>query len=269
MSGYNNAGGISLLSPGNVDYFFGSSIGTPLTFTLPSCGAPAPAPVFLYCPTGFSQFYLPAVLSPLGLSVAYGGDARANLQADLVNPAWPFPSIPLNAANSVITSLNLDGGQFNASWIQTNQRENFDFFQQIVAPSNLQAAATQEGAHSRVITAISSVDGVNLIYFSYGWSADPSTLYDSMVSTATFESAPTVATSLASNGYIITAIGGSLFNDSLYLVGTRVHGDTMPRPFVVESGPGSVKSTEISQPGYAVTGTFSNAQGTITTLGER
>jgi hypothetical protein len=89
------------------------------------------------------------------------------------------------------------------------------------------------------------------------------------VATASTAQAPTAAASLAAQGYIITAIGQADSSGTLYLVGTRVQGDTMARPFMAV--PGGVSENQLMQQGYAIVGVIFNLTQTdpYTVLGER
>jgi hypothetical protein len=100
----------------------------------------------------------------------YGSSSYSNLQADLQSNSWMSGGSAPLAPNSVITSLDLqpDSNLFAAAWIQSSQSTGFDASQRTVALADLQAAASQEGAHSRVITAISYNTG-SVVYLSYGW----------------------------------------------------------------------------------------------------
>ena len=135
--------------------------------------------------------------------------------------------------------------------------------------ANLQAAATQEGASSRVITAISNNAG-EITYFSYGWQADTATVYETQVVTTSPTEAPTAAASLAAQGFIITATGLADNSGNVVLVGTRVQGDTMARPFVAAQGSSAIQAMQ--QQGYANVGVIvdlSNSSNPYTYLGER
>jgi hypothetical protein len=214
---------------------FSYSIGTPLYIYPIACGPPAPVTEGWTCSWLFQQFYLPGQLDGLGLYTGYGADYFTNFPADLQTTAMGQLGESAPAApNSVITSLDLEPANdiFAFSFIQSSQGGSFDLSQQTVAPADFQAAATQEGAHSRVITAVSYNAG-QVVYFSYGWKQDTSTVYDVRVAAATAETMATVASSLAAQGYILTAIGGTDSTDSYLIVGTRVQGDTVPRPFAV------------------------------------
>jgi hypothetical protein len=115
--------------------------------------------------------------------------------------------------------------------MQSAQQTGFEREQNTVSAANLQAAAAQEGVSSRVITAISNNAG-EITYLSYGWQADTATLYEAQVVTTSTANAPAAAGSLAAQGFIITAMGQADSNGNILLVGTRVQGDTLARPFV-------------------------------------
>src|SRR5207253_3548832 len=80
---------------------------------------------------------------------------------------------------SVITSLDLEPASvlFGLSWVQSAQQTGFLMQQNTVAPADLQAAATHEGAAGRVITALSDNNG-QITYLSYAWLADTATIYE-------------------------------------------------------------------------------------------
>jgi hypothetical protein len=120
-----------------------------------------------------------------------------------------------------------------------------------VAPEDFAAAAAAEGQQSRVITAVSFNNG-QVVYFSYGWAQDTSTMYETQVSITTLENAGSAATNLALQGYILTAIGGDGgLTDTIALVGTRVKGDTLPRPILIVPYGGSYAPL---MQGYAIVG---------------
>jgi hypothetical protein len=106
-------------------------------------------------------------------------------------------------------------------------------------------------------------------YLAYAWQADTATIYEAQVATASTAQAPTAAASLAAQGYIITAIGQADNLGNLYLVGTRVQGDTMARPFIAAP---SGSQNQLMQRGYAIVGVImdlSNATSPYTYFGER
>jgi hypothetical protein len=271
VNGYNNGPlGIGSGITGTLGFYFGQSIGTPLYLSTGDCIAVSPPPG-AGCSWLFMQFYLPSQLTGLGLSTGYSGGYFTNFPADLQNTNLTAGTgNPPSAPNSVITSLDLEPGAnlFAASWIQTTQGGGFDMSMQTVSPAALQAAATQEGAHSRVITAI-SYNASQVTYLSYGWQSDTSTVYETQVATATLATIPAVAANLASNGYIITATGGSGIHDSFFLVGTRVQGDTVPRPFLSATQLGTTYVGTLMQQGYAIVAAVQGSDGLLTWLTER
>ena len=168
-------------------------------------------------------------------------------------------AFPLPVGSSVITSLQLqpDFNAYAISSIQSTQASGFDLGSQTVAPTAFQAASTQEGAASRVITAVSFNQG-NITYLSYGWQGDTTTVYEVQSVITTFADIQTAAQNLAANGYIITATGGDSTN-GIVLVGTRVQGNTAARQLLIDVIPGAPES--LSSGGYAMVGGFFQATG--------
>jgi len=265
VNGYGNGPvGVSsaLVSRGGA--YFSSSIGSPLYIGPIVCGQP-PVTLGEGCEWPFEQFYLPSNLVALGLSAGYGSDFYANFQTDLYSSTFPAGGNAISSPNSVVTSLDLESPDslFAASWIQSSQSTGFGMTQQTVTISDFQAAATQEGSQARVITSVSYNAG-QVVYLPYSWSNDTSTVYEAQVTTASGTNVASAAAGLAAQGYIITAIGGSNLNDSYLLVGTRVQGDTMPRPFLA-----TTNGETIVQSGYAMVGVVQDNQGNVTYLGQR
>ncbi|HXE09154.1 MAG TPA: hypothetical protein VN612_14730 [Acidobacteriaceae bacterium] len=184
------------------------------------------------CSWQYSVFALPDGAS--GLGVGYSGIPLAEYQDTLNGPTFiniPGPSDPA----SVVTSLSLyQSYAVGLGFIHSSTSSGFLPMQHIVAGSNLQALATQEGLSGRVITAV-SYDGTNATAFSYGWAGDPSAVYESSVIFATLDTATADIQQMASQGYIITATGCTQAPDGsgVVLIGTRVQGDTMARPILV------------------------------------
>lgn len=269
VNGYDNGpAGWSSAIPGRMVTHFGLSIGTPFALSDDNCNPAATVPE-MGCSWFYAQYYLPDQLANLGLSVGYGADLFANFQTDLTSSTWPGPNAdPIASPDSVITSLDYEQANdlFAASWIQSSQSSGFDMSQQTVTPAALQAAATQEGAHSRVITAISYNAG-QITYLSYGWKSDTATVYEVKVVTTTLADVATATSSLAAQGYIITATGGFDSAGGVILVGTRVAGDTMPRPFITAKQ--GTAALAMMQQGYATVGVVEGSDGLQTLLGER
>jgi hypothetical protein len=75
-------------------------------------------------------------------------------------------------------------------------------------------------------------------------------VYETNVQTAAYNNIGDAATTLANSGYIITAFGGN-GTDGYILVGTRVKGDSIPRPILV-SPDASVSIQGYARVGWAV-----------------
>jgi hypothetical protein len=274
VNGWGTAGvGIStFLLARNAQYFF-PSIGTPFFVgSAGNCGA-TPVTDGTGCTWEFSEVPFTVSSSDPTLLAGYGSDLFDNFDADLQNTAWPAFSNGASPASgaSVVTSLDLEPANvlFAVSWIQSAQQTGFELVQNTVTAANLEAAATQEGASSRVITAISNNAG-EITYLSYGWQADTATLYETQVVTASPTDAPTAAADLAAQGFIITATGLADSSGNVVLVGTRVQGDTMARPFVAAQGSSAIQA--MMRQGYANVGVIvdlSNPTNPYTFLGER
>jgi hypothetical protein len=177
------------------------------------------------------------------------------------------PLQPITEPNSVITSLHIESHAnfFGIAYMTSKQTTGFQMERHTVATSALQENATDEGLRSRVITAITYNAG-QVEYYSYGWTADTSTVYDVKVAPTTFETVPAAAADLAAQGYIITAFGGNT-TDGFLLVGTRVQGDSLPRP--LRTVPLGQQSTQLWQPGYAIVAVLQNPDYSLTYIGER
>ncbi len=273
LNGWGNAGtGLSTFLSGRAAQTFSPSLGTPLWVgSAGNCAVP-PVTNGLGCAWEYSEVPFAVSSSSPTLLAGYSSDTFDDLEADLQNTAWPAQNGASPAsATSVITSLDLEPASalFAVSWIQTAQQTEFEREENAVSAANLQAAATQEGANSRVITAISNNAG-EITYLSYGWQADTVTLYEAQVLTASTADAPAAAARLAAQGFIITALGQADSSGNILLVGTRVQGDTLARPFVAAQGSMAVQA--MMQQGYALIGVIvnlSNPANPYTYLGER
>lgn len=227
-----------------------NSTGTPLELVAGQCNqAPPPAS----CSWQYATFNQPTSVTT-SLTTGYASDAYTSLQTDIGSGFQGMPS--LMSPNVVVTSLSLAPADnlYAVSYMQTTQTGTFDLAQHTISPSQIQSSATTEGLAGRVITAL-SLEPPSLVYFSYGWTGDTGTIYEAEAVTATFGTASTVASSLASQGYIITAIGSDPTdpNSEIVMVGTRVQGDTTPRPILVL--PFASDPTPILTGGYAIVGT--------------
>jgi hypothetical protein len=252
INGY-EPGGLHTNFGGGLSWNFDNAVGTPMTLgdvCGPSTGSP------FNCTWFFDESGLPPNVS--GLNVGYTSGSFANLDSDVAN---------INTGHAVITSIDLhpEDSIYALSYMEAVQSSGFTLTQGTVAPSALQAVATQEGALSHVITAVSFNAG-NVTYFSYAWESDSSTIYEAQVVMATFATLGTAASSLGQGGYIITALGGN-GTDGFVLVGTRVKGSTAARPVLVGTA-GSPEQQQIFTQGYAVVGYIVGASET-TFIGEK
>jgi hypothetical protein len=278
-------GGIATDIPGRGLAWYSPSLGTPLYVgSAGNCATP-PTQNGVGCSWFYSEVPLAVASGDSPLIAGYAGDFYENFQADLQPATSPWITIANGitavSSASVITSLDLEPASnlFAVSWTQVGQAGvatasvqstrpiGFTMVQNSVAPAELQSAATLEGVASRVITAI-SVDASVVTYLAYAWQADTATVYETQVATASTAQTPAAAAGLAAEGFLITAIGQADNLGNLYLVGTRVRGDTMARPFIAAPG-GS--QNQLAQQGYAIVGVIFNAAQTdyYTYLGER
>lgn len=255
VNGWGNAGvGLStfLVSRGGNDFV--PSIGTQFFLESGNCVVP-PVTDGTGCEWAFAATPMNVSASSPAVLAGYGSDTWDNLQADLQNPSWPgFSNSGSPAsASSVITSMDLEPASilFAVSWIESSVQTGFTPVQNTVAPADLEAAANLEGASARVITAVSNNAG-SITYIAYGWQADTSSIYEAHVVTASAANTASAAASLAAQGYIITATGLADSNGNIILVGTRVQGDTMARPFVAVHG--SMLQQGLQLLGYANVG---------------
>jgi hypothetical protein len=107
-----------------------------------------------------------------------------------------------------------------------------------------------------VITAV-AFKGGRVLYLSYGWTRSTGE-YEAKVVPAKFNEVTVNAAKLASDGYIITAVGGN-DSDGFLLVGTRVSGQTAPRHLEIAtdsaaSVPGDSPEAQLARSGYAIVG---------------
>jgi hypothetical protein len=196
---------------------FSNAFATPLQIGDQVC---APGPDFPNCAWGFNVFSLPS--SGMPLSVALRAGYLANYETDLQN---------YNAADTVIQSLDMQNavGAYGLELLKIQGGSAFDLLERVVAPGSITSTVAADGLQSRVITAVSFDAKGQAHLMSYGWQGDTTTVYDTEVSIVAPQDAVTAASSLGSAGFIITAIGGD-DSDGYVLVGTKVHGDSLPRP---------------------------------------
>lgn len=216
-----NPGGYTLNFPDNVSGFYSNATESPLSLGYGDCypGVPYDCgwPIFVtLLPPGQS-----------GLTAYYTGGDYATFDSNLTTIASP---------NTVITSLDMEPANdaYAALWLQTNQQGGFDLKHELVSPSAVQTAAEQDAAQSRVVTAVSFDGSGQANLLSYGWQGDTTTIYETKVVNAAPQDVGSAATNLAAEGYVLTAFGGNV-TDGFLLIGTKVLGDTLPRPIIVQS----------------------------------
>ena len=188
--------------------------------------------------------HLYQVSTNLGMFTTYASDLYANLSSTISTVSHP---------NAVISSLDEHSSNnvFALSYIQTNQTTGFDAAWHTVLPANLQSSVAADGLTGRVVTAISTNASGQVDYISYGWQQDKN-IYDVLSVFATSSDVEDQASLMAAQGYIITATGRSNTNNDFILVGTRVQGDSIPRPFVLNQG---------FENGYAIVGAVFDSNG--------
>lgn len=142
------------------------------------------------------------------------------------------------APNVIFASLDMQpsAGGYALMWYQTTQPDagSFDYKLEVVPPAQVQATAMADGAASRIVTAAAFDANGNANLISYGWTGDTITTYEAKTYLVPASQICTTASSLAQQGYFISAFGG---NSSLgyMLIGMRVQGDTLPRPVYVNA----------------------------------
>ncbi|MHB8302403.1 MAG: immunoglobulin domain-containing protein [Acidobacteriaceae bacterium] len=212
----------------NTSGYYSNSTGSPLEIGYVNCYPGIPND----CAWGVFSTPLPSGQSGLTFSF-YGGD-YAFFDSDLAGKG-DFPGMV--SPNSVITSLDLEptNKAYGIAWMQTSQSSGFDLKHEVVSPSAVQAAAEQDAAQSRVVTAVSFDASGQANLLSYGWHGDTTTMYEAKAINAAPQDVATEAINLAAQGYVLTAFGGNV-TDGFLLIGTKVLGDTLPRPILVASG---------------------------------
>jgi hypothetical protein len=270
VNGYGTIAGLFTDLPGRAASYYSPAIGTPLWLGSDVCAPSPPAPAGDSC----SWFNAEMPTAAQSLIIAYGADFYSDLTADLQAGSSPpggigFPNgiTPLSGG-AVVSSLDIEpaNSMFAVAWIQDPQQTGFEQNLSTVDLAGLPAAVAQQGAAGRVVTAISSNDG-QITFFSYGWESDTTTVYETQVVTASTADAPTAAADLAQQGYIITAFGLADTSGDFVLVGTRVAGDTMARPFLTAQTSAAVQT--IQQQGYAVVAVITQLSQEYTYLAER
>jgi hypothetical protein len=160
-----------------------------------------------------------------GFNSLYGFDLLTNLGSDLASLG----------GNSVMTSLDewTESGlaeDFFAYSVETDPTVSTGFTIERAQATDATLATTVSAMAAKgiVVTAVSanSSGGIDLV--AYAWTGDAGTTYDTQTVLTSYTNVGSQALGLAQGGYIVTAVGTADANQVL-LVGTKVHGDTLPR----------------------------------------
>jgi hypothetical protein len=148
------------------------------------------------------------------------------------------------APNAVIFSMDLEPAcqDIGVAWIQTSQTGGFDGRVETVPygsnmTTSIQNQVAADGAQGRIVTAVTLDDqNQQAILISYGWQEDTTNTYETTFSVVQTNQIQATGATMANAGYFISAFGGN-DTDGYVLIGTRVLGDAMPRPFIQNGTP--------------------------------
>lgn len=195
------------------------------------------------CAYGFEVFNLPN--GQTGLSMNYQSRDYPSFSSDIQSIVAP---------NVVIDSLDFEtaNNDYAISYVKTAQAGGFDYRLEVVSPDQLQSTVANNGAESRIVTAVSFDANHQANVISYGWTGDTTTFYEAQTVIADSASEIVIqAETLATDGYFISAFGGN-DTDGYMLIGMRVQGNTMARPISVaaSSGINSFNNIPAQMPTY-------------------
>lgn len=216
--------------------------GTPLQMSYGSCvETPGGS-----CSWSFLLAHVPEG-SPRG-SALYAPGRIDTLESDLNALARP---------DAVITALDIHdrNGNFAVSRRQLDGAVGFQDRRFQVPAAEVATTVAAEGAAGRVVTALAGHSG-GVYLLSYAWTQDRTTTYETTVANPGPADVAAEAGALSDAGYVITAFGKDGTGGYL-LVGTRVRGDTIPRPLQVWVGWTSMFGL---LDGYAVVGSYWDLQ---------
>lgn len=220
-----------------------NGIGTPLSIGTNFACYPG---VEYDCAWSLTVLNLPAGQAPL--SMYYVCNAYPGFASEVQSVIAP---------NAVIDSVDLEAAdsEYAIAYVETAQTGGFDYRLEVVPPDQLQATVANDGAESRVVTAVAFDANNQANVISYGWTGDTTTVYEAQtVIAASASEIVSQAETLATDGYFISAFGGN-DTDGYMLIGTRVQGDTMARPISVTtagpSGSNPINTIPPQSPTYA------------------
>lgn len=223
-----------------LSYEFDEAIGTPLSIGPGCIGALNP----YGCTWGFQAFS--TALTDTTLKVSYNVDYSSNWSQDLSGA---------NANNAVITGLDIEP-TVNAVAYSTEQGASGNAFQGImntVSANTLNSSIASEGLSGNVVTAISDNTNGAVSYISYSWNKNEGVQFDETIDVTSYDGLLSSANALAEQGYIISAIGGNP-QKNIFLIGTKVLGDVLPRSIIMVNPSAGENLTSITSEGYAIVG---------------
>jgi hypothetical protein len=200
---------------GWVMYSIGNALGTPLWLG-------SNVTVSNVCEWHFSYYPLPPTMNNMAMYYQEGFLNYTTPAAYLQSVAAPY---------TVITSMDIQPQAYcqtiGVSWVESPQNA-FDQRLEVISPAQIPAQVAQGGRASRIVTAASFDGSGNVYLLSYGWTGDTTTVYETQTYLVPPEQVRSMVTTLAANGYFISAFGGNDANGYI-LIGARVKGDTLPR----------------------------------------
>lgn len=223
-----------------------NSVGSALSMGNITCGDPA-AGVSSVCGWQIFMFALPPPMT--GINMFYKAGNYTDFTSDMQ---------PILTSDVVLISLDLEPANdaYGVATVQTTQPGGFDYRLEPIPmgtdlQTEIQGQADQDGAASRIITAVSFDDKLGQAdLISYGWTGDTSTVYDTKTMIIASEGdVAAAAITLAGEGYVISAFGGNE-TDGYLLVGTRVKGDSLPRQICVFQHWATLSSTPCLDNGF-------------------
>lgn len=224
-------------------------------------------PLWIYTP-GCCGEYLEVPTTAQNVGTGYAGGPYATFADDVTDPASSLQTF-MGEGVSVVNSVVLDptDGTYFVSFRHAPSQSDYPLTMKTVAHADLADAVEQQGSSGSVVTALSLDSNGQITFLAYAWTADTTTVYETQVVTTSPDQAADAASSLAQQGYIITATGIADAGGDYVMVGTRVAGDTMARPFMVV--PSEKPFTPLQQQGYAIVAVVSEGSFMWTSFGER